>query len=116
MSKRELLYAGLMLFGVMISSLSQILLKTAANRTYSSRLKEYLNPLVMIAYAVFFGATLCTVWAYRVIPLSMGPILESSSYVFVSIFGYLFFREKMTKKKLIGLAAIICGIAIYSVT
>ncbi len=116
MSRRELLYAGLMLFGVMISSLSQILLKTAANRTYASRIREYLNPLVITAYAVFFGATLCTVWAYRVIPLSMGPILESSSYVFVSIFGYLFFREKMTKKKLIGLAAIVCGITIYSVS
>lgn len=116
MSRRELLYAGLMLFGVMISSLSQILLKTAANRTYASRIREYLNPLVITAYAVFFGATLCTVWAYRVIPLSMGPILESSSYVFVSIFGYLFFREKMTGKKLIGLAAIVCGITIYSVS
>ena len=71
--------------------------------------------MVMGAYAIFFGATLCTVYAYRVIPLSMGPILESSSYVFVSVFGYLFFREKMTKKKIAGLISIICGIAIYSI-
>ena len=37
----------ILLFSVFISSVSQILLKKAANRTYESPLKEYLNPLVI---------------------------------------------------------------------
>lgn len=36
----------ILLFSVFISSVSQILLKKAADRTYESSLKEYLNPLV----------------------------------------------------------------------
>ena len=109
-------FAGLMLFGVLISSLSQVLLKKAADKQYSSRIREYLNLRVIIAYAVFFAATLCTVFAYRVIPLSMGPILESSSYLFVSVFGYLFFHEKLEKKQIMALLLIICGIVVFSLS
>ena len=114
MDRREVLYAGIMLFGVLVSSLSQMLLKSSANRSYPSKIREYLNPLVITAYTIFLLATLCTVYAYRVIPLSMGPILESSSYLFVSIFGYLFFREKLNRKQILALAMIVCGIAVYS--
>ena len=41
----------ILLFSVFISSVSQILLKKAADRTYESSLKEYLNPLVI---GIFF--------------------------------------------------------------
>ena len=41
------LYIGIYLLGVLISSISQVLLKKAALRTYDSPLKEYLNPLVI---------------------------------------------------------------------
>ena len=115
MTKQMYLYAGLMLGGVFISSLSQVLLKIAANKQYENRIREYLNPMVITAYSVFFLATLCTVFAYRVIPLSMGPVLESSSYLFVSVFGYLFFKEKITRRKITALSLIICGIVVYSV-
>ena len=114
MSRRELLYAGIMLFGVLVSSLSQVLLKIAANRSYPTKIKEYLNPLVVGAYAVFFAATLCTVFAYRVIPLSMGPILESSGYLFVGIFSFLFLGERMTRKQIGALTMIVCGIVVYT--
>ncbi len=114
MNSSMLPYAGLMLFGVLISSLSQVLLKKAAQKKYSSRVREYLNVRVVTAYAIFFLATLCTVFAYRVIPLSMGPVLESTSYVFVSVFGWLFFGERFGKKKIGALALIIGGIVVYS--
>ena len=109
-----MIYTGIMLGGVLISSLSQVLLKKAAEQIYSSRLKEYLNLKVIIAYGLFFLATLCTVFAYRVVPLSMGPIIESSGYLFVTLFGYLFFHEVITGKKLVALGMIISGICIYS--
>ena len=47
------LYIGIYLLGVLISSISQVLLKKAALHTYDSPLKEYLNPLVITAYAIF---------------------------------------------------------------
>ena len=52
--------------------------------------------------------------AYKGIPLSMGPILEATSYIYVTFFGVKIFKEKMSKKKYMALALIILGIIIYS--
>ena len=39
--------------GVLVSSVSQVLLKKAAMRQYETPLKEYLNPWVITAYTLF---------------------------------------------------------------
>lgn len=108
------LYAGLLLLGVFLSAISQVMLKKAALRQYSSKLREYLNPLVIIAYTIFVGTTFLSIYAYKGIPLSMGPVLEATSYIYVTIFGVTIFKEKLNKRKLVGLALIIAGIIIYS--
>ena len=48
---RTFTYALFALFGVFISGISQVLLKKSAGRQYSSAIREYLNPLVIVAYA-----------------------------------------------------------------
>lgn len=111
----ELLYASFLLFGVFISSVSQVLLKKAANRKYNSFKEEYLNPLVISAYAIFVCSTLLSILAYKKIPLSMGPILETTSYLYITFFGVKIFHEKLTRMKLIALLIIIAGIVVYSV-
>lgn len=110
----KILFSLIFIFGVFISSISQIILKKSAQIDYDSKIKEYLNPRVIFAYIIFFGATLCSVWAYTVLPLSLGPILESAGYIFVAVLSWLFLKEKITKKKLLGLSVIIIGIIIYS--
>ncbi|MBP9996670.1 MAG: multidrug ABC transporter [Lachnospiraceae bacterium] len=115
MNKSLLLYSCLILLGTFISSVAQIFLKKAAGRSYSSWIKEYLNPTVIISYIVFFGATLLNVVAYKVVPLSLGPILEASSYIYVTIWGVTIFKEKMNIKKLIALMIIIAGIVVYAI-
>lgn len=114
MQNNVVLYAGILLFGVFISAVSQVLLKKAAEKQYESWLREYLNPLVIAAYGIFFLATFCTIYAYKVIPLSMGPILESTSYLYVTLFGVTIFKEKLNRKKLGALVLIIGGIAVYA--
>lgn len=108
------IYSCIMVGSTLISSFSQIMLKKSAQKTYESKIKEYLNPLVIIAYGLFFGCTLLTVYAMRVVPLSMAPILEASGYIFVAILSYIFFKEKLTKKQFLGMALIIIGIVIYT--
>lgn len=107
-------YVFMFLAAVFISSVSQIMLKKSANRTYDNKLKEYLNPLVIISYVLFFGATLFTVMAYKYVPLSLGPILESSGYFFVTVLGMIFLKEKVGKKKGMGLLIILAGIIIFN--
>ena len=107
-------YAAILVTGTFISSISQVLLKKAAMKHYDSVIREYLNPHVIFAYALFFAATIASVLAYRGIPLSMGPVLEGSAYIFVTFFGVTIFKEKINVKKIISLLLILSGIAIYA--
>ena len=114
MDKRVLAYAALILLGTFISSVAQVVLKKAAQKKYDSFIKEYLNPPVIIAYIIFFGASLLAVFAYKAVPLSMGAILEATGYIYVTVFGVLIFKEKLNAKKLAALALILGGIAVYA--
>lgn len=109
-----LLYSCILLLGTFISAVSQVLLKKATLRHYDTRLAEYLNFRVILAYTLFFLSSLMCIFAYRVVPLSFGPVLESTSYVYVTIFGAIFFKEKVTPKKLVALALILIGIGIFT--
>lgn len=109
------LYILIFLLSVFISSISQILLKKSANKVYDNKIKEYLNPRVIIAYSMFFLSSLITVLAYRVVPLSLGGILESTGYIYVTILGYIFLHEKVGKRKLLGLIIILLGIFLFNI-
>jgi multidrug transporter EmrE-like cation transporter len=91
---------------------SQIILKTSADMKYDSRIKEYLNPRVIIAYGIFFLATFITIYAYKGIPLSVGPILETTGYLWISLLGYFILKEKISRRKLIGLTVVVAGIIV----
>lgn len=107
-------YSLFLLFGTFISAISQVLLKKAANKTYEKPIQEYCNPLVIIAYMIFVASTLLGIFAYKGIPLSLGPVLESTSYIYVTVFGAVFFHEKVTTKKILAIVLIMVGIGIYS--
>lgn len=114
MTKTELMYSIFLLVGVFISAVSQVLLKKSALKQYDSRLAEYLNPLVITAYAIFVVATFLSIFAYRGIPMSMGPVIETTSYIYVTIFGVTIFKEKINLKKILALALIVIGICVYA--
>ena len=114
MTRDMLPYLLLAFFSVFVSCVSQTILKKAALREYKSRAAEYLNFPVITAYAMFFGSTLLTMLAYKKLPLSMSPAFESSSYIFVTVFGVTIFKEKLTRRKLLALAMILAGILIFT--
>lgn len=105
----------ILLISVLISSFSQILLKISANKEHGSRIKEYLNPLVITAYAMFLGSTVLTMLSLRHLPLSLQPMIESASYIFIAVMGYFLLKERFTKRKIAGMALILLGIFIFSV-
>ena len=107
-------YIGIWMFSVLISSFSQVLLKIAANKKYDSRIKEYLNPIVITAYGIFFLSTLLTMYALKYVPLTMSPVIESASYIFVPVFGVLMLREKISKRRLLGMGIMMIGMLIFA--
>ena len=58
---KETWYSLLLVFSTLISSISQVLLKKSADRTYKNRIREYLNPLVVSAYLIFVISAVMTI-------------------------------------------------------
>ena len=113
---KTFLYSMILLLGVFLSSISQVMLKKSSMKAYDAPIKMYLNPLVITAYLIFAGTTFLSVLAYRGIPLSLGPIIEASGYIFVTFWGIKLFHERLTKRKGVAVLLILSGILIYSVS
>ena len=99
-------YIVIMFLSVSAASVSQLLLKKSAMKKYASVIKEYLNPLVIGGYGILFLSMLLTIYAYSGMDYKNGPIIESFGNVIVLVLGYLFLKEKISFKKLIGIACL----------
>ena len=107
------LYVGIYLCSVFVASLSQILLKTAANKNYPNKIREYVNCYVLAGYALLFVSTILTMLALKKVPLSWSNVIESTGYFFVFILGYLILHERFSRQKIIGILIIFAGIAVF---
>ena len=115
MTSEIILFSSIYLIGVVISAFSQVLLKKSADTENGNFIKQYLNPKVIGAYAIFFIATFLSIYAYKVIPVTLGAILSTLEYGLVAFLSYIFFKEKLTKTQVFGIILIVTGIIIYSV-
>lgn len=106
-------YIFFLLLAVVISAFAQILLKKAATKTYKSVIFEYLNPYVICGYGIMVLGMLLNVVAFTRVDYKNGPVIDSLGFLFVMILSNIFFKEKITKKKVIGNAIILIGILIF---
>lgn len=102
------------LFGaVLLSAISQILLKMGAKKPHRNWIREYANPWVFSGYILLVISTLCVIYAYRGVDYKNGPVIESFGYILVMLLGRVVFQEKITKKKLLGNLLILAGIIVF---
>lgn len=106
-------YMLLLVLSVVVASLSQLLLKKSAQKSYSSVLREYLNVYVIVGYGMMVLSTLLTVGGYRGLEYKNGAVIESLGFVLVMVLSRLAFGEKITKKKVLGNVLILAGIFIF---
>ncbi len=103
-----------MLVSELLASFSQILLKKSADTAHRSRIGEYLNRLVIPGYGLLFCSMLLTIRAYAYADSYMiVPVLETLGYIFVMLLGRIFFRERITGRKLAGMGLILAGILMF---
>lgn len=107
------IYMIILVVSVLIASFAQVLLKKSAEKTYRSPIREYLNPYVIFGYGLMLLSMCITILSYSGLEYTNVPVIESSGYVFVMILSYFFFKEKITRQKLLGMAIIVLGIIIY---
>ncbi len=107
-------YIIIFLISVLISSISQVILKKSANEDHDNKIREVFNVKVLIAYMLFFSATILTMVSYKKVPLSLGAVLETTGYIYVAFLGRFLLKEKLDKYKICGNILIIFGIIIFS--
>lgn len=108
-------YVLILVFSVMVASFSQILLKKSAEKSYASFLREYLNPYVIIGYGMMFLSMFLTIIAYSGMEFTNVQIVEATGYVMVLFLSRIFFGERITPRKLLGICFIFGGIAVYHI-
>lgn len=108
-------FAAVMLFSVMVASVSQVLLKKGASLHYASIIREYINPYVIGGYGMLFCSMLLTVYAYSGMDYKNGPVIESLGNVFVPALSAIVFKEKISIRKIAGIACIMAGIVIFNI-
>ena len=82
---------------------------------HDSRIREYLNPLVIAAYGIFGLSWAMTTYALRYVEYAKNsPVIEATSYIWGPLFGVLLLREKITKRRFLGMMVILAGICIFT--
>ena len=100
--------------GVAVAAISQLILKKAAVKQYSSWLRSYLNFHVMFGYFLMVVSTVCSVLAYRVLPLTVSPLFTAIEQVIIALMSVFILKEKANRRKWLGLGLILLGIGIYA--
>ena len=96
----------------LLSAISQLILKKAADNPKFTGIRAYLNFPVIFAYGLFFGCMLLNVIALRTLDLTIASVLEASGYIYVMALSWLFLKEKVTPRRLIGNIVIVVGIVL----
>jgi len=109
-------YVGVAFFSVVLSSLSQVLLKKSSSETKKHWVFEYLNPKVVVAYCTIFVCMLLTIFAFTGMYYRYGAVIESLAYLLIMMFSRFFMEEKITKRRVLGNLIIVLGVIIFTVS
>lgn len=103
----------LAVFSVCIASVSQIVLKMGAGKTYANKIREYVNPYVITGYGMLFISMILTMIAYKKLSYLSVPVVEALGYILVPFLSVVIFKEKINKSKVWGILLILLGIFCY---
>lgn len=107
-------YYIIVIFAVMVSACSQILLKQGTKKNYQTIWQQYLNLWVISGYIIMGVAMLANIFAMsKGVQVKEVSTIESFSYLFVPFLSWMLFNERITKKKAISITLIIIGIIIF---
>ena len=98
---------------VLIWAVSQILLKSAANREHKNFLKKFLNFTIITAYGMMLGSSLCSMLSMRYLELNLMPVFQATSFFWVLLLSRLILKEKVYRKNVLGICIIFLGILVY---
>lgn len=109
-----MMYYILVILSVFAAACAQMLLKHGAQQNYAVFWRQYLNPWVIGGYAIMVCSLVLNIFCMsRGVQVKEVSAIESLSYLFVPCLAFLIFKEKITRRKAIAIAVIICGVLLF---
>lgn len=94
--------------------MSQLLLKYSATQAYSTKIREYLNVFVISGYGILLVSLLINIYAmHKGIMAKEVSIIETLNYLFVPLFSYIIFGERLSLRKCMSIVLIVFGVVVF---
>ncbi len=108
------MYYLIVILSVFAAACAQMLLKQGARKEYSSWRRQYINPWVIGGYGIMACSLVLNIWCMsKGVQVKEVSVIESMSYLFVPVLAFMFFKEKLTVRKICAIAVIITGVIIF---
>ena len=105
----------LIIFSGFLAAISQILLKKSASAVHASRIREYLNPYVILGYGGYACVLALNIFLFTRMQFRYGVLSNSLAIVFVMLLSRRLLNENITAKKLFGTALIVTGVICFAI-
>jgi drug/metabolite transporter (DMT)-like permease len=104
----------LVVFCTFLVAIAQILMKMGADYTKLHPGLEGIvtNPVLILGYGLYAVVTVLIVVAFQNGELSVLYPILSLSYFWVAVLSYFKFHDTLNAYKLVGIAVIVCGVAV----
>ena len=110
------MYYILVISSVFLAACAQMLLKEGARQEYAQWWRQYMNGWVLGGYAIMFVTMIINIFAMsKGVQVKEVSIIESMSYLFVPALSFVFFKEKLTWRKITAILIIITGVIVFFV-
>jgi uncharacterized membrane protein len=106
------IYLLFALIAVVLTGISQILLKIGSRR-HDRYFQMYYNPATVSGYVVFLLVVLCSLVALKGLELKLFYAIASLNYAIVVILSAVLLQERLTWRKAASILLIISGILIF---
>lgn len=99
-------FIGLLIM-TLIGSFASLFLKRASGSIGIKAM--FTNPNLFIGGFLYLASAVLNIWILRYLDYSVVLPLTSLTYIWTMVLSYVMLKEKITKKKIIGVALIIIG-------
>lgn len=107
---------GLLIVTPLMIAIGQVLFKMTSQRLADNEANPFysiaLNPLFLLALAIYGSATLLWIYVLKTVPLSYAYSFMALTFVMVPLFAALWLNEALTLKYAIGAVLIVAGLVI----
>ena len=108
------MYKLVVILSVFAAAGAQMLLKQGAQKEHPTFWKQYLNSWVIGGYSIMGASLLLNIFCLgHGVQVKEVSIIESLSYLFVPLLSWLFFKEKITWRKVGAIVVIMTDVAVF---